>query len=76
MKTKLRNNDVRIIKRGERKRQSKEPAEQPTSVDSTIQETTHEAVATVTTWVSELREKQRLEAETAHTFRRLFQEAV
>ena len=55
---------IKIIKRGERTRQTK-AAEKPVVEKKSAQETAREMVATVTEWVNEFQQKRRVETRQA-----------
>ncbi len=72
------NNVIKIIKRAERKsRQGEARAEeQVVNAGEKAQETTRDAVATITAWISELRQKKNAEAAAARSFKSLSPEAA
>lgn len=56
---------IKIIKRGERKRQAAATAETAAAEKTTPQEAARDMVATVTDWVNEFQQKRRVETRQA-----------
>ena len=66
---------IKIIKRGERKRQAEATAEVAAAAEKkTPQEAARDMVATVTDWVNEFQQKRRVE--TARAIKTLFNDAT
>jgi len=72
------NNGIRVIKRAERdlRQEQSRVAERPEVANRRKQTMPLDAVATITNWIGELRQKKNAEAQAALAFKGLFTEAA